>query len=182
MVGLPATVRARALFLLGGAAVVGAVLALFTRDPSAISLTERTVDLAAPPDLVFQQMSAFDQGLNIVERNANQLVVEFPIEVGRYRVTTLERVTLDPERRRLVFEQMRSPFFSIRTATETFQLQDGPGGGATLTVGGLLWPRLGAFGWLVTRWLVRPRWDDIEAKHLDRLRERFATPAAHTLS
>ena len=36
-----------------------------------------------------------------------------------------------------------------------------------------LFPRLGAFGWLVTRLVVRPRWDRIDAKFLKSVRQRL---------
>jgi hypothetical protein len=83
-------------------------------------------------------------------------------------------VTLDPDRRTVTFEQLRSPFFSVRGATEVFALAPPAAGGTDVTLRGVVWPRLGAFGWLVTRLLVRPRWDGIEAKFLENVRERLA--------
>jgi hypothetical protein len=89
--------------------------------------------------------------------------------VGWLRVTTLERVSLDPERHRITFEQLRSPFFSVRTATEVFQLSALTGGATLVSLNGSLSPRLGLFGWLVTRYVVRSRWDAIDGNFLRRL-------------
>jgi hypothetical protein len=38
--------------------------------------------------------------------------------VGWYELTTLEQVSLDPAKRTVTFEQLRSVFFSVRGATE----------------------------------------------------------------
>jgi hypothetical protein len=57
--------------------------------------------LDADIDEVFQQLASFDQGPTIIERNGNQIIAEFPVTVGWLRVTTLERVSLDPDRHRL---------------------------------------------------------------------------------
>jgi hypothetical protein len=164
---------ARTTVILSGVVALGALPLLLPRNPGAIALTEQQIGLEAEPDQVFQQLSSFEQGPRIVERSANQIVAEFPVRVGWYQLTTLERITLDPDRRRLTFEQLRSPFFSLRTATEAFELSSRPGGGTVLTVRGVLWPRLGAFGWVVTNAVVRPRWDQIEAQFLARLRQRI---------
>jgi hypothetical protein len=157
-----------------GVVALGALPLLMPRNPDAIALTEQQTELEAEPDQVFQQLSSFEQGPRIVERSANQIVAAFPIRIGWYQLETLERITLNPDRRRLTFEQLRSPFFSVRTATEEFELSSRPGGGTVLMVRGVLWPRLGAFGWLVTKTVVRPRWDQIEAQFLARLRQRMA--------
>jgi len=162
--------------VLGGAFSIGAVFLLLRIDSGPISLSEQHAHLAAEPDRVYQQMTTFDQGPRVVERGENQVIAEFPITVGRYHVTTRERITLDPDERRLTFEQLRSPFFSVRTAREDFELASSPTGGTDLTMRGTLWPQWGAVGWLVTRWMVRPYWDRIEANHLDHLRQQFATP------
>jgi len=77
----------------------------------------------------------------------------------------------------LTFEQLRSPFFSVRTATEIFELAPAPGGGMQVTLRGVIWPRLGAVGWLVTRTIVRPHWDRIDSKFLDGVRQRFPKSA-----
>ena len=100
---------------------------------------------------------------------------EFPVSVGWFRVTTLERVSLDPDRHRITFEQLRSPFFSVRTATEVFELSSLTGGGTLVRLKGNLSPRLGLFGWLVTRFVVRPHWDEIDGNFLRRLRKRIAS-------
>lgn len=162
--------------VLGGAFSIGAVFLLIRIDSGPISLSEQRVHVAAEPDRVYQQMTTFGQGPRVVERGDNQVIAEFPITVGRYQVTTRERITLDSAQRRLTFEQLRSPFFTVRTAREVFELSSSPTGGTDLTMRGTLWPQWGGAGWLVTRWLVRPYWDRIEASHLDHLRQQFATP------
>jgi hypothetical protein len=154
--------------------VLGAVLLLLPRRPKPIPLTEQRVQLQAAPDDVFQRLSTFSDGPKVVERTPHHVIAEFPIRLGWYEVTTLERVTLDPDRRKVTFEQLRSPFFSVRGATEVFALAPAAAGGTDVTLRGVVWPRLGAFGWLVTRLLVRPRWDGIEAKFLENVRQRVA--------
>jgi hypothetical protein len=128
--------------------------------------------LDADPDRVFQQLTSFDQGPRMVERSGNQIIAEFPIQAGWYRVATLERITLDPNRRQVKFEQLRSPFFSVRTATEVFDLAPRPGGGTSIRLTGVLRPRVGLLGWLLTQRVVRARWDAIDATFLARLSER----------
>jgi len=157
--------------IVGGLAAV--TLVLLPRRPAPIPLSNqrRTVDAAL--DEVFQQLASFEPGPTILERRGNHLIVEFPIRVGWYRTTSVERVTLDRDGRRITFEQLRSPFFSIRTATEVFELFPQPGGATLVSLQGLLWPRLGFFGWLTTRQLVKPRWDAIDAKVLERLGQRI---------
>jgi hypothetical protein len=154
-----------------GTATLGVLPLLLPRQPDPVHLTEQQAELDADPDQVFDQLTSFDQGPRIVQRSANQIIAEFPISVGWYRVTTLERITLDADRRRVTFEQLRSPFFSVQSATEVFELLPRPGGGTVITLRGTLWPRLGLFGWLMTLRVVRPRWDAIDAKALARLRE-----------
>jgi hypothetical protein len=162
----------RTAVVVGSVTAICTLLLLFPRRPRAIQLTEQRIELGVDADRVFQQLTSFDQGPTIFERSGNHIIAEFPISVGWYHVTTLERVTLDPNRRRVTFEQLRSPFFTVRTATEVFELSAQPGGGSLLTLRGALWPRLGFFGWLITQRVVRPRWDDIDARFLARLRER----------
>ncbi|HVC33857.1 MAG TPA: hypothetical protein VNL16_10145 [Chloroflexota bacterium] len=162
--------------LLGATLSIGVVFLLLQIDSGPVSLAEQHVHLAPEPDRVYQQMTTFSPGPLIVERGENQVIAEFPITVGRYHVTTRERITMDPNQRRLTFEQLRSPFFSVRTAREVFELSTSPTGGTDLSVHGTLWPQWGIVGGLVTRWLVRPYWDRIEANHLEHLRQPGATP------
>lgn len=158
--------------IIGGVAALGVLPLLLPRQLEPVPLSEQRVELEAEPDRVFAQPTVFGEGPRIVERSGNEMIAEFPIQMGWYRVTTLERITLDPNRRQVKFEQLRSPFFSVRTATEVFDLAPGPGGGTLLTLHGVLWPRLGLFGRLITQRVVKPRWDAIDAEYLGRLRER----------
>lgn len=155
----------------GGIAALGPVPVLLPRRSRPVHLSAQRVELHADPEHVFELLISFEEGPRIVGRSANQIVAEFPIRVGWYQTTTLERVTLDPSRREVKFEQLRGPFFSVQTATEVFDISEEPGGVA-ITLRGVLWLRLGLFGWLITQLVVRPRWDAIDAKFLARLRER----------
>lgn len=137
-----------------------------------IPLAEMCVTLHAMPDDVSRHLTT-QAGLRLIERGDNSLVAEFMGQIGRYHWTTRERVTFDSNRRRITFEQLRRPFFSVRTAIETFDITPGPDDTTVLIVNGTLMPRLGPLGWLVTRWIVRPAWERIEGKHLERLRQRF---------
>jgi hypothetical protein len=157
----------------GGITVLGALL--LPRRTGVVPLSEQRIRVDADLDDVFQQLASFDAGPTVIERNGNQVIAEFPVSVGWFRVTTLERVSLDPDRHRITFEQLRSPFFSVRTATEVFELSSLTGGATLVSLKGNLSPRLGLFGWLVTRYVVRPRWDEIDGDFLRRLRQRVAS-------
>lgn len=163
----------RRVTLVLGALVLGALSLLLPRRPKAISLTQQRAHLQAAPDDVFRALSTFNDGPKVLERAAHQVIAEFTVRFRWYEVTTLERVSLDPDKRKICFEQLRSPFFSVRRATEVFALAPAAAGGTEVTLRGLLWPRLGAFGWLVTRLVVRPRWDRIDAKFLNSMRQRL---------
>ena len=166
-------VRAWAAVIAGGITVLGALL--LPRRTGVVPLSEQQIRVDADLDDVFQQLASFDAGPTVIERNDNQVIAEFPVSVGWLRVTTLERVSLDPDRHRITFEQLRSPFFSVRTATEVFELSSLTGGATLVSLKGNLSPRLGLFGWLVTRYVVRPRWDEIDGNFLRRLRQRVAS-------
>lgn len=137
-----------------------------------IALAETRVVLQAMPDDVYRRLTT-QEGPRIIERGDTFFVAEFAGQIGRYHWTTRERVTFDPDRQRITFVQLRRPFFSVRTAIETFDITPGPDHTTVLIVNGTLSPRLGPFGWLVTRWIVRPAWERIEAKHLTRLPAQF---------
>lgn len=123
--------------------------------------------MQAAPDDVFRALSTFNEGPKVLERTAHQVIAEFTVRFRWFELTTLERVTLDPDKRKVSFEQLRSPFFSVRGAIEVFALAPAAAGGTEVTLSGLVRPRLGAFGWLVTRLVVRPRWDRIDAMFLE---------------
>jgi hypothetical protein len=163
----PIGVRSRWALIAGGITLVGALL--LPRRPAGVALSEQRMRVDADLDDVFQQLASFDHGPTVIERNGNQIIAEFPVTVGWFRVTTLERVSLDSDRHRITFEQLRSPFFSVRTATEVFELSTQTRGATLVSLNGSLSPRLGLFGWLVTRYVVRPRWDEIDRNFLRRL-------------
>jgi len=155
-------------WLVGGALVAaGAVLVQLDLGP--VPLTRQQVHLPAPRAEVYRRMTAFEPPVNVVERGESQVIAEFPVAAGWYRTVTRERVALDPALRRIVFRQLRSPFPTVRSATETFTLEDAPAGGTTVTLTGEIEPRQGVAGWLVTRCLVRPHWDRIDAAFLARV-------------
>lgn len=141
---------------------------------ASIPLKEQRVTLHAAPDDLYRYLTEME-GPRIVERRENMVIAEFAGQIGPYHWRTRERVRFDPNRRRITFEQLRPPFFTVRTAVETFDVGYGPGGMTTLVVNGMLMPRLGPFGWLVTRGIVRPAWERIERKHLARLSDRFGS-------
>ena len=162
-------------WLVGGAlAAVG--VALLKLGPGPVPLSRQEFHLPAGRDAVYGRMTAFEPPVNVLERDETHALAEFPVEAGWYRTTTRERIALDPDHRRVVFEQLRSPFPTVRTATETFALDDAPGGGTRVTLTGEIAPRLGIPGWLLTRYLVRPRWDRIDAGFLERVRRELAAP------
>src|SRR5258708_28170416 len=110
-----------------GGVSAGLALAILAVQPAPIHLSKREVTVSADPDRVFQQMTSFGEGgPRIVERGDNYVVAEFPVRVGFYQTRTRERITLDSDHRQITFDQLRSPFFSVRTAREPFELQPRP--------------------------------------------------------
>src|SRR5438876_11350342 len=158
----------RRLDLVAGVFVLAALSLLLPRRPKGVPLTEQRIQLQSAPDDVFQTLSNFDRGPKVLECTAHQLVAEFAVRVGWYELTTLERVSLDPSKQKVTFEQLRSPFFTVRRATEVFALAPAAVGGPEVRLRGVIRPRFGAFGWLVTRFVVRPLWDRIDARFLER--------------
>ncbi len=80
----------------------------------------------------------------VLERGENKIVAAFAGQIGRYHWRTRER--FDPARHRITFEQLRPPFFTIRTALETFHMAPNAEGGTTLVVRGTLTLCLDPFG------------------------------------
>src|SRR5215813_9826466 len=50
---------------------------------------------------VFLDLASFDQGARTVETQRFRIIVKLPVSLGSYTVTTLERVTMDPNRRQV---------------------------------------------------------------------------------
>lgn len=128
--------------------------------------------LKGQPEDVYALLAQIAEGGRILQRDQSSATVEFRLQIGRFSFTTLEQVTFDDQARQIQFKQLRSPFFSVRTATEMFQLSPAPGGTTTLLVTGALHAQWGLIGWIVTRLLVRRVWALTEARHLKQLADR----------
>ena len=131
----------------------------------AVPLPEMHVRLAGSGEQVYHLMARLE-GARIMEQDDASAVAEFSIVVGRFTFTTQERVWFDRAGQRLIFEQMRSPFFGVRRAREVFALSPLSDDATLLKVTGTLYTDWGLLGWAVTRFLVRPVWARVEARHL----------------
>lgn len=107
-----------------------------------------SIDIAAPPALVFQMLAAIGQGAQtggeraeILEQDGDEYVCDFwtriSIPVGRDRlVRTRERVTVQrPDR--IHYEHLDGP---VRGLQESIRVEDAPGG-SRITYRGIYRPR-----------------------------------------
>lgn len=129
-----------------------------------IRLAERRIYVHAAPELVYQYVSAFGGDARVLERQGDELVVEFTTRAGRWRVRTVERVRLEPSRQ-IAYEQLR-PLLSARTAHEQFLFHRTANGGCDWEYRGELHLRWGSVGWLLARLVVKPLWDAVIVRHM----------------
>lgn len=138
-----------------------------------------TIDIAAPPGLVFQMLAAISQGgqqhgehAEILERRDGELVCDFwtrvSLPAGRDRlVRTRERVSLhSPDR--IDYEHLDGP---VRGLRETIVVSAGTDGGARLSYTGAYQPRE-LVGHLRATLLARPAIHRVMRAHFADVRER----------
>ncbi|MBA3585759.1 MAG: SRPBCC family protein [Gemmatimonadetes bacterium] len=138
-----------------------------------------TIEIAAPPALVFQMLAAIGQGAQqhgeraeVLEQRDGELVCDFwtrvSLPVGRDRlVRTRERVCIRPPDR-IDYEHLDGP---VQGLQETIVVGAGATGGSNLTYTGRYHPR-GLADHLRATLLARPAIHRVMRAHFAELRER----------
>lgn len=143
--------------------------------------------IGAPPQLVYQMLSAIGQGdgrdgerAEVLHRNGDELVCDFwtnvSLPVGEDRlVRTRERVTLRPPNT-VEYEHLDGPVQGLR---ETITVVLDPDGGTRMTYVGSYEPR-GMLDHLRASLLARPVMGRIIRQHFDDVRQRAEARAARS--
>ena len=148
-----------------------------------VRLADQVLTIRAPRSRVFQVFSSFEkgnqsagnqpsengEGVNVVEREGNRLMVEFTSREGRKLYKTLEEVRLYPDER-ITFRHPKGP---LRHASEEFRLEEVPEG-TRMTYTGQIecrMPFLPGIGWLVALFYVRPKYESVVKRHMGLLKE-----------
>ena len=138
-----------------------------------------TIEIAAPPALVFQMLAAIGQGAQqhgeraeVLEQRDGELVCDFwtrvSLPVGRDRlVRTRERVCVRPPDR-IDYEHLDGP---VKGLQETIVVGAGATGGSNLTYTGRYHPR-GLADKLRATLLARPAIHRVMRAHFAELRDR----------
>ena len=152
-----------------------------------ISVGPASTRIAAPPELVYQMLSAIGQGdgqngerAEVLQQSGGELVCDFwtrvslPGGVDRL-VRTRERVTLRPPNA-VEYEHFDGP---LRGMSETITVAPDPDGGTRMTYAGSYEPS-GFLDHLRFRLLARPVVGRVIRQHFDDVRERAEARAARS--
>jgi hypothetical protein len=129
-----------------------------------------TVEIDAPRELVFEQLSAPYLGrtpretaatLDVIERGSDMVVARHFSKVAFYTAETVESVRFDSPGR-ITFRHLRGP---VPHAVETFELTE-RNGGTELVYTGELGIDFWVLGRLAGRYWVTPTWLGIVREHL----------------
>jgi hypothetical protein len=182
----PSGVSPMVLILVLGGTLVGGVITLFswmargrlTLDAdlgrSFHRLGPLTVEIDAPRELVFEQLSAPYLGrtpretaatLEVIERGSDMVVARHFSKIGFYTSETVESVRFEAPRR-ISFRHLRGP---VPHAVEAFELAE-LNGGTELVYTGELGIDFWVLGKLAGRYWVTPTWLGIVHEHLDEVR------------
>lgn len=146
-----------------------------------------TIEIAAPPALVFQMLTAIGQGAQkdgeraeILEEHDGELVCDFwtrvSLPMGRDRlVRTRERVCVRPPDR-IDYEHLDGP---VRGLQETIVVGAGSTGGSDLTYTGRYHPR-GLSDYLRATLIARPAIHRVMRSHFADIRGRAEARAGRT--
>ena len=146
-----------------------------------------TIEIAAPPALVFQMLAAIGEGAQqhgeraeVLEQRDGELVCDFwtrvSLPVGRDRlVRTRERVCVRPPDR-IDYEHLDGP---VQGLQETIVVGAGATGGSNLTYTGRYHPR-GLADHLRATLLARPAIHRVMRAHFAELRERAEARASRS--
>lgn len=152
-----------------------------------VTLADQRTHIIAPRPLVFQMLSAFGKGhlpgdegesSTVLEREGDDLLVEFITQEGKRRYRTLEEVKLFPPER-ITFRHLESPLYH---SAEEFHLVEALDG-TELSYRGDIQCRIPwapGIDWLIALFYVRPKYNRIIKKHLARLKEAAEARAARS--
>ena len=152
-----------------------------------VQLASQHITIDAPRALVFQMLSAFGRGhlpgdegesSKVLERDGDQLTVEFITMEGKRSYRTVEEVTLFPPER-ITFRHLEGP---LHYSSEEFRLEEASGG-TELSYRGDIRCRLAwlpGVGWLIARFYVRPKYDRVIRQHMERLKTAAEARAARS--
>jgi hypothetical protein len=133
-----------------------------------------TVEIDAPRDLVFEQLSAPYLGrapretateLEVIERGSDMVVARHVSKVAFYASETVESVRFEAPGR-ISFRHLRGP---VPHAVEAFELAE-RNGGTELVYSGELGIDFWLLGKLTGRYWVVPTWIGIVREHLDEVK------------
>ena len=154
---------------------------------SGIHVGPVAIEIAAPPQLVYQMLAAVGQGAQrgreraeILEDRDGELICDFWTSValpgGRDRlVRTRERVTLHPPDR-IAYEHLDGPVQGLR---EEIRVESGDDQGTRLTYAGIYHPS-GVWDRLRAVVFARPAIHRVMRSHFADLRERAETRASRS--
>ena len=140
--------------------------------------------IRAPRELVYQKMSSFRRGKlgdsgessRVISRLDDRLIVEFKTRAGRFTVTTIEEVTLEPPER-ITFRHVKGP---LRYAREEFVLTETDGGVEVTHTGEFVWMPLPVVGWLGGRLFIKRAFERILDEHMEQIRVACEARAARS--
>jgi hypothetical protein len=143
-----------------------------------------TIRIAAPPELVFEVISApylarapRGSGIEVLARDDAVVVAAHDTKVHFYTARTVEVVEFEPPTR-VGFRHLTGP---VPHAVEQFALAERDGA-TELRYDGELGIDFFVLGRIAARHWVRPQWERVVREHLDDLRERAEQRAARQRS
>ena len=151
-----------------------------------VKLRQQSVTIQATRSVVFELISSFgedslgtdasnssgemEEGSRLVQREGNRLLMEFHSRDGRKTYRTLEEVVLYPEER-ITFRHLEGP---LHHSQEEFVFTE-TDSGTKMTHNGEIECRmhwLPGFGWMVARFYVKRRYEQLVLRHMNNLKER----------
>ena len=145
-----------------------------------VKLRGQSVTVRAPRPLVFETLSSFAQNdgsppkdeerARLIERDGDQLLMEFHSKDGREMYRTLEEVVLYPHDR-ITFRHLKGPLYHSQ---EQFDFTDVSDGTRVTHTGEIecRMHRLPGAGWLVARFYVKRRYERLVLRHMSNLKEQ----------
>ena len=152
-----------------------------------VRLADRKLQIDAPREMVFQMLSAIDNGglpgaqgesSKVLERRGNTIIAEFLTPSGKRSYRTVEEVQLyQPER--ITFRHLEGP---LAFAEEEFLLMEQDKGTELQYRGEFEYrvPLMPGIGWLVGIFYVRPKYNAVIGLHMDNLKAAAEARAARS--
>ena len=124
-----------------------------------VELKRRSVDVAAPPELVFEVVASAGKTVGKTERGN---LVEFETTWRERVIKTIEEVELDPPRR-IGYRWVEGPLDDV---VEEIRFERAGSDETAMTYSGRLGAPPGLIGWLRTLLFVRPVFNRLVREHL----------------